>query len=53
METKTEIEQVELETETPKTEAQKRAEFLASLEYDACGRGLDDCDGSEGTCTCN
>jgi len=33
-------------------EAAKRQAFLDSLPQPGCGRGLDNCDGSEGTCTC-
>lgn len=34
------------------TEAQQRQAFLDSLPKTSCGRGRDDCDGSEGTCSC-
>lgn len=33
-------------------EAAKRQAFLDSLPQPGCGRGRDNCDGSEGTCTC-
>lgn len=38
--------------ETTDDEATKRKAFLASLPQTGCGCGREDCDGSEGTCTC-
>ena len=38
--------------ETTDDEATKRKAFLASLPQTGCGCSREDCDGSEGTCTC-
>lgn len=34
------------------SEAAKRQAFLDSISSNTCGRGIEGCDGSEGTCTC-
>lgn len=34
------------------TEVDERKAFLDSISTTCCGNGRDDCDGSEGTCTC-
>lgn len=36
---------------TQDSEAQRKA-FLDSISENTCGRGREDCNGSEGTCTC-
>ncbi|MNK54319.1 hypothetical protein D3C87_733010 [compost metagenome] len=40
------------ETSAEDKAANERKAFLASIESNVCGRGIEGCDGSEGSCTC-